>query len=144
MFVVTSPEESDAVFEELLAVQRALYDELELPYRQLEMPTEELGAAAHRKVDTEAWMPGRDGYGEICSTSNCTDYQSRRLRVRMKRSGDGRRVYPHMLNGTACAVPRVIVAILENGQNADGSIDLPRALHGYLPYGMTRINPPRM
>ena len=143
MFVVAPPEESETIFEELVAVQRSLYDELELPYRQLEMPTEELGASAHRKVDTEAWMPGRGGgdgaYGEICSTSNCTDFQSRRLRVRMKRRDAAKTEYPHLLNGTACAVPRVIVAILENGQRPDGSVDIPRALHPFMPDGMDRL-----
>ena len=106
------------------------------------MPTEELGASAYRKYDMEAWMPGRGGWGEISSTSNCTDYQSRRLHIRYRKSEadlkpsspvSGPLAFAHTLNGTAAAVPRLIVALLENGVrfNESGSVvglDLPSVL----------------
>ena len=106
------------------------------------MPSEELGASAYRKYDMEAWMPGRGGWGEISSTSNCTDYQSRRLHIRYRKSeadpvppspASGSLAFAHTLNGTAAAVPRLIVALLENGVRFDGSgsvagLDLPLAL----------------
>jgi seryl-tRNA synthetase len=106
------------------------------------MPTEELGASAYRKYDMEAWMPGRGGWGEISSTSNCTDYQSRRLHIRYRKSGadllrlsygSGSLPFAHTLNGTAAAIPRLIVALLENGVQFDDSgsvtgLELPLAL----------------
>ena len=106
------------------------------------MPSEELGASAYRKYDMEAWMPGRGGWGEISSTSNCTDYQSRRLHIRYRKSeadlvppppASGSLAFAHTLNGTAAAVPRLIVALLENGVRFDESgsvagLDLPLAL----------------
>ena len=103
------------------------------------MPTEELGASAYRKYDMEAWMPGRGGWGEISSTSNCTDYQARRLHIRF-RTDQGPSSAPlpfaHTLNGTAAAVPRLIVALLENGARFDNSgnvvgLDLPKALQPF-------------
>jgi seryl-tRNA synthetase len=109
------------------------------------MPTEELGASAYRKYDMEAWMPGRGGWGEISSTSNCTDYQSRRLHIRYRKSdadlvpsssGSSQLAFAHTLNGTAAAVPRLIVALLENGVrfNETGSVvglDLPSVLERF-------------
>ena len=105
------------------------------------MPTEELGASAYRKYDMEAWMPGRGSWGEISSTSNCTDYQSRRMHIRYRRQVDDPKqpteiVFAHTLNGTAAAVPRLIVALLENGArfNEEGhvvGIDLPSSLKPY-------------
>jgi seryl-tRNA synthetase len=105
------------------------------------MPTEELGASAYRKYDMEAWMPGRGSWGEISSTSNCTDYQSRRLHIRYRRStsttpDSGSLPFAHTLNGTAAAVPRLIVALLENGArfNEEGAIvglDLPIRLQSF-------------
>lgn len=98
------------------------------------MPTEELGASAARKYDMEAWMPGRGKWGEITSTSNCTDYQSRRLLIRY-RDGDAGMRFPHTLNGTAAAVPRLIVALVENGARIkDGEVagvDLPKVLRPF-------------
>lgn len=92
----------------------------------MEMPTEELGAAAHRKLDVEAWMPGRgrDSYGEIMSASNCTDYQSRRLNARIKLPSTPRR-FIGTANGTACAVPRMIIAIMEQFQVTDPLVSVP-------------------
>ena len=105
--------------------------------RVLDMPTEELGAAAYRKYDIEAWMPGRGKWGEISSASNCTDYQARRLLIRhAPASLGGRTTFAHTLNGTAAAVPRLIVALLENGARFDASgkvngIDLPKVLQPF-------------
>lgn len=99
------------------------------------MPSEEMGAPAFRKFDVEASMPGRDGnhqFGEMCSTSNCTDYQSRRLNARLKDVRSSR-VFVHTLNGTACAIPRTLTAIMEQGQLSDGSVIIPEVLRAYLP-----------
>eukprot|EP00039_Didymoeca_costata_P012522 m.180537 g.180537 ORF g.180537 m.180537 type:complete len:134 (-) comp15501_c0_seq7:623-1024(-) len=111
-----------------------------LPFRILDMPTLELGAPAYRKYDIEAWMPGRESYGEISSASNCTDYQARRLHIRYKVPGSAEKaIYAHTLNATAIAVPRVIVALLENGQNEDGSVSLPDCLVPFM--GTSVIRP---
>ena len=104
------------------------------------MAAHDLGSPAYNKIDIECWMPGRKMYGEISSTSNCTDYQARRLGIKYKNS-DGKLEYAHTLNGTACAIPRMIVAILENFQQKDGSVLIPEVLHQYLPKGMTVIQP---
>ena len=101
------------------------------------MPTQELGNSAYRKFDIETWMPSRGGYGEISSASNCTDYQSRRLNIKFQR--DGRKQYVHTLNATAVAVPRVIMALLENGCNEDGSVSIPEVLRPYMG-GLDRIS----
>lgn len=104
----------------------------------LDMPTSDLGAPAYRKHDIEAWMPGLERYGEISSASNCTDYQSRRLNIRYKpqdKEGAPRRYqkeFAHTLNATACAVPRLIVSILENYQNSDGSVSIPAVLQPFM------------
>jgi seryl-tRNA synthetase len=143
MFVFCRPEDSEAQHAELLAIERAIFDALEIPYRVIDIASADLGAPAYRKFDLEAWMPGRgdDGeWGEITSTSNCTDYQSRRLRIRFRRGGEkGRNEFVHTLNGTAISNARAIVAILENHQRADGSVDVPKALAPYL--GFDRIGP---
>ena len=95
------------------------------------MASEELGAPAYRKFDIEAWMPGKGVYGEISSASNCTDFQSKRLNIRYRVSS-GEMKYVHTLNGTACAVPRMILAILETHQQIDGSVVVPKALRPYM------------
>jgi seryl-tRNA synthetase len=97
--------------------------------------TGELGAPAAKKVDIEAWFPGQGRYREVTSCSNCTDYQSRRLHTRLK----GAPGLPHTLNGTGVAVGRTVAAILENYQEPDGGVAVPKVLHSYLPDGMTRI-----
>lgn len=139
MFVFCAPEDSEAIHQELLAIEEEIFQGLEIPYRVVDTCTGDLGAPAYRKFDIEAWMPGRGGqgdWGEVTSTSNCTDYQSRRLGIRYKK--DGEKPLPvHMLNGTAIAISRGIIAILENHQQEDGSIRIPDAL---LPYtGFNRI-----
>ncbi|WOO78494.1 Serine--tRNA ligase, mitochondrial [Vanrija pseudolonga] len=125
---------SDAVMEEIRGIQKEIAEGLGLSVRVLDMPTSELGASASRKYDMEAWMPGRGKWGEITSTSNCTDYQARRLGIRYK-DGDGLH-FAHTLNGTGAAVPRLIVALLENGVRlgAEGQVegvDLPQVLRAF-------------
>lgn len=106
--------ESDAMLEEFRSIEMELFERLRLPFRLLDMPPGELGAPAYRKYDIEAWLPGRAGYGEISSCSNCTDYQARRLGIRVE--GGGTDEFVHTVNGTACAVPRMLMAIVENYQ----------------------------
>ena len=133
MFIYCLPEESDAYHEEILSIEEEIFQGLGLPYRVVDTATGDLGAPAYRKFDIEAWMPGRgdDGeYGEVTSTSNCTDYQARSLNIRY-RDDDGKPKFVHMLNGTAVALSRAIVAILENYQNEDGSVTIPSSLVPY-------------
>jgi len=133
MFVYCLPEESERFHEELRNIEEEIFAGLEIPFRVVDTCTGDLGAPAYRKWDLEAWMPGRgDGdWGEVTSTSNCTDYQARRLNVRYK-DDDGKNKFVHMLNGTAIAVSRAIIAILENFQQADGSVRIPQALVPYV------------
>jgi seryl-tRNA synthetase len=135
MFAITRPEDSDAMHDELLAIEERLYQGLELPYRVVDIAAGDLGAPAYRKFDVEAWMPGRGesgNWGEISSTSNCTDYQARRLRVRFRRKATKKNEFAHMLNGTAVSNARLILALLENHQRADGTIAIPKALQPYV------------
>jgi len=135
MFVFTTPETSEAIHDELVALEERIFGGLELPYRVVDIAAGDLGAPAYRKFDVEAWMPGRgdDGvWGEVTSTSNCTDYQARRLRVRLRRTGTKKTEFAHLLNGTAVANSRAIVALLENHQRADGSVAVPKALQPYV------------
>lgn len=129
MFVYCLPEDSDKIHEDLRKIEEEIFTGLGLPFRVVDTCTGDLGAPAYRKWDLEAWMPGRNGgeWGEVTSTSNCTDFQSRRLNVRYK-DADGKNRYVHMLNGTAIAISRALVAILENYQQADGSVKIPEAL----------------
>jgi seryl-tRNA synthetase len=132
MFVYCLPGESDRLHEELRAIEEEIFGGLEIPFRVVDTCTGDLGAPAYRKWDLEAWMPGRNNgeWGEVTSTSNCTDYQARRLNIRC-RDDEGKSKFVHMLNGTAVAVSRAIIAILENFQRADGSVKIPRALVPY-------------
>jgi len=131
MFIYCKPEESEAMHEHILAMEEKIYQELALPYRVLEMCTGDLGAMAARKFDIEAWMPTRGEYGEVTSTTNCTDYQARNLNIRLKRK-DGKTESLHMLNGTAIATSRTPLAILENYQQADGSVVIPDVLRKWM------------
>jgi len=131
MFAFTKPEESDAMHDLLLDLECQLFDGLEIPYRVIDTASGDLGGPAYRKFDLEAWMPGRGTageWGEVTSTSNCTDFQSRRLAVRYKKPGEKGTHFVHTLNGTAVAISRAIIAVLENHQRADGSVKLPAAL----------------
>jgi seryl-tRNA synthetase len=130
MFVFCDPADAEAEHERILQWERDFMDALEIPYRVIDVATGDLGSSAARKFDIEAWIPTQDTYREVTSTSNTTQFQARRLGIRM-RSGDD--VQPvATLNGTLCAMPRIIVAILENHQRADGSIVVPQALRPYL------------
>ena len=132
MFVYCLPEESGRFHEELRLIEEEIFKGLNIPFRVVDTCTGDLGAPAYRKWDLEAWMPGRNGgeWGEVTSTSNCTDYQARRLNIRFK-DDDGKNKYVHMLNGTAIAISRAIIAVLENFQQADGTVRLPKALVPY-------------
>jgi seryl-tRNA synthetase len=131
MFAFTKPEQSEAVHEEMVGIEEEIFRGLEIPYRVVDICTGDLGGAAYRKYDLEAWMPGRDSYGEVTSTSNTTDYQARRLRIRHRPEG-GRPQLLHTLNGTAIAVSRAIIALLENHQREDGTVRLPEKLVPYV------------
>ncbi|KAK0466437.1 uncharacterized protein EV420DRAFT_1511610 [Desarmillaria tabescens] len=131
LFAITTETESDKMMEDMKNLQIAIFDGLGIPFRVLDMPTEELGASAYRKYDIEAWMPGRGNWGEISSLSNCTDYQARRLSIKYQRpivnqqgTATHENVYVHTLNGTAAAIPRLIVALLENGATFDENSQL--------------------
>lgn len=140
MFVYCRPENSDSMLEELLAIEEEIVGKLELPYRVVDTCTGDLGGPAYRKYDIEAWMPGRGNggdWGEITSTSNCTDYQARRLGTRY-RDGERKPALVHMLNGTAIANSRALVSLLENGQQEDGSVRIPNALVPYCGFDVIR------
>ncbi|MCR9291265.1 MAG: serine--tRNA ligase [bacterium] len=135
MFAFCLPEQSDAIHEELRQAECDLFDALEIPYRVVDTATGDLGGPAYRKYDLEAWMPGRGEageWGEVTSTSNCTDYQARRLNIRYKVKGEKGTQFCHTLNGTAVAISRALIAILENNQQADGSILVPTALQPWV------------
>jgi seryl-tRNA synthetase len=129
MFVFTTPEASNDEHDRLLGVEEHLVQELDIPYRVVNVAAGDLGASAAKKYDIEAWFPGEQAFREITSCSNTTDYQARRLRVRYRAEGSNTIV--HTLNGTACAVGRTILAILENHQQPDGSVMIPEALRRY-------------
>jgi seryl-tRNA synthetase len=140
MFVFATPQQSEDMHEELVGLEEELFQALEVPYRVVDVCTGDLGSPAYRKYDLEAWMPLRGeggGWGEITSTSNCTDYQARRLGVRYRDPESGRPRFCHLLNGTGIALSRGVIALLENHQQRDGSIAIPRALRPYT--GFDRI-----
>jgi seryl-tRNA synthetase len=138
MFAFTRPEDSEAVHEEMVEIEERTFQGLGLPYRVVDICTGDLGGAAYRKYDLEAWMPGRDDFGEVTSTSNTTDYQARRLRIRYRKDG-ARPQFLHTLNGTALAMSRALIALLEVYQQEDGSVKLPEALVPYV--GKERLEP---
>ena len=129
MFAFTHPEKSEEMHEKMREIEEQIYQDLEIPYQLVNICTGDLGGPAYRKYDLEAWMPGRGKWGEVTSTSNCTDYQSRRMNIRYKDADTGKNQFVHMLNGTAIAVSRTLIALIENGQQKDGSIKLPRCLN---------------
>lgn len=139
-----APSQSEAVFQEMLSIQTEILTSLGLHARILEMPSSDLGASATRKIDIEAFFPSRrgveGGYGEVTSASICTDYQSRRLGTRFKGSGEGSLRWPHTVNGTAMAVPRILAAVLENGWvEGERAVVVPEVLRRWMPGGMERI-----
>ena len=141
MFVFCLPEQAEAVHLEILAIEEEIFQALGLAYHVLDTCTGDLGGPAYRKYDLEAWMPGRGEkgeYGEVTSTSNCTDFQARRLEIRTKVAGQKGTQFAYTLNGTAVACTRALVAILENYQNADGSVAVPEVLRPWV--GKDRIS----
>lgn len=128
MFILCTPEESVRYHEEIRNHEEQLLQALELPYRVVNVCAGDLGAPAAKKYDLEAWMPGRGDYGEVTSCSNCTDYQARRLNIRYRPDAKASPRFVHMLNGTAVAVSRTLLAIYENNQREDGSIAIPPPL----------------
>ena len=139
MFAFTTPEQSDAMLEELRGLECRIFDGLGVPYRVVDTATGDLGGPAYRKYDLEAWMPGRGDYGEVTSTSNCTDYQARRLNIRYRTKGEKGTKLLHTLNGTAVAISRAMIAVLENYQQADGSVIVPEVLRPMV--GKEKIEP---
>ena len=130
MFCFVEPDQGPAEHERLLAIEESILTELGIPYRVVAIAVDDLGASAAKKYDCEAWLPGQGRYRELTSCSDTTDYQARRLDIRY-RPADGKPATVHTLNGTAVAVGRTIIALLENGQREDGSVALPEALHRY-------------
>lgn len=137
MFIYSKPEKSEKAHEELLNIEKEIFNSLKIPYRVIDHCTADLGAPSYRTYDLEAWMPGKPNkegklgdWAEITSTSNCTDYQSRGLNIKYL-TKNGEKKYLHMLNGTAIAMTRPIIAILENFQQKDGSIRIPKVLQKY-------------
>jgi seryl-tRNA synthetase len=177
MFAVTDRDSSAMLLEEFRELQEQTFSTLGLHLHTLDMPPHELGAPAFRKYDIEAWMPGRQMFGEVrpsfvswdydqfdfcvmfilmlsilplllqvSSCSDCTDYQSRRLNIRYLQRGSGSLLHAHTLNGTACAVPRMLIALLETRQRVDGTVAVPEALRPYMKGTATlsRQNIPKM
>ena len=138
MFSFVAPEESAAEHERILGIEEEILRELELPYRVVNIAVTDLGNSAAKKYDCEAWLPSQGRYRELTSCSNTTDYQARRLNIRMRR--EKRTETLHTLNGTAVAVGRTLIALLENGQREDGSVALPACL---APTARPRSCPPR-
>ena len=140
MFAYTRAENSERVLVELLDIEEEIFRGLEIPYRIVDTCAGDLGMPAYRKFDLEAWMPGRGengAWGEVTSASNCTDYQARRLGIRYR--DNGKIQYAHMLNGTAIAVSRALVSLLENGQRKDGSVAIPKKLASYCGFNEIRV-----
>jgi len=137
MFAFTLPEESEAMLDRFRDLECRLFDGLGIPYRIVDTATGDLGGPAYRKFDLEAWMPGRGEFGEVTSTSNCTDYQARRLNIRYRVKGEKGTRFLHTLNGTAIAISRAVIAVLENYQQADGSVVVPEVLRPWV--GKDRI-----
>jgi seryl-tRNA synthetase len=140
MFAFCAPDQSEGIHQELLRIEETIFQGLGLPYQVIDTCTGDLGGPAYRKFDLEAWMPGRGQggeYGEVTSTSNCTDFQARRLNIRYKIPGQKGTRFVHTLNGTAVAVTRALLALLENYQQADGSVLIPEVLRPWV--GKDRI-----
>lgn len=146
MFQYVLPEKSEEAHKEILEIEKEIFKGLDIPFRIIDHCTADLGGPSSRTFDLEAWMPGKpnkDGtmgdWAEITSTSNCTDYQARGLNIKYKKA-DGKKEYVHMLNGTAIAMTRALIAVLENYQQADGSIRIPEVLKKYMPNGLDLIS----
>jgi seryl-tRNA synthetase len=139
---LTTPETSYGALEELTGSAERVLQRLELPYRVACLSTGDLGFASAKTYDLEVWLPGQQAYREISSCSNCEDFQARRANIRYRPAAGGKARLVHTLNGSGLAVGRTLIAILENCQQADGSVVVPEALRSYLG-GLARIEPPR-
>jgi seryl-tRNA synthetase len=140
MFSYCAPDRSWDEHDFLLSIEEEIVSNLELPYRVVNIAAGDLGSAAAKKYDIEAWLPGQQRYREITSCSNYTDYGARRAQTRMRTSEGEVRVL-HTLNGTATAIGRTLIAILENHQQRDGSVTIPEKLHPYLPGSIRTLAP---
>jgi seryl-tRNA synthetase len=132
MYTYCEPERSMEEFHRMVRHAEAVCDRLELPHRILQLCTGDLGFKAGITYDVEVWAPGQEEWLEVSSVSNVLDFQARRANIRFRREPRGRPEFPHMLNGSGLALPRVVAAILENFQNEDGSVTVPVALRQYL------------
>lgn len=145
MFQYVMPDKSEEAHEEILKIEREIFEGLDIPFRVVDHCTANLGGPSYRTYDLEAWMPGKPNknggegdWAEITSASNCTDYQARGLNIKYK-DKSGKKDYLHMLNGTVVAIGRAIIAIMENYQQADGSIVVPGILRRWMPQGLDII-----
>jgi seryl-tRNA synthetase len=139
MFSFVEPSQSRDEHERLLSIEESILSALSIPYRVVNIAVDDLGASAAKKYDCEAWLPSQERYRELTSTSNTTDYQARRLDIRYRPPGPKAKPETlHTLNGTAVAVGRTMIALLENGQQEDGSVVVPEVLRGY---GMPDVLP---
>ncbi len=144
MFAFTLPDQSEQMLDDFCEIECDIFDALAIPFRVVDTATGDLGGPAYRKFDLEAWMPGRGeggAFGEVTSTSNCTDYQARRLGIRYKVKGEKGTQFVHTLNGTAIAISRALIALMENNQQSDGSIVIPEVLRPLI--GLDAIVPNR-
>ena len=141
MFVYSTPETAPHWHDTILAIEEEIYQALEIPYRVMLICTGDLGPIAAKKYDIEAWKPADGTFREVTSTSNCTDFQARGLNTRYRPEAGGRPQFVHMLNGTAIAIGRTIAMLLENHQQADGSVLVPQALRPFLPAGLDALRP---
>jgi seryl-tRNA synthetase len=132
MFSFCNPEKSEEEHEMILSIEEEIFQALEIPYQVVNICSGDLGAPAAKKYDIEAWIPTQEKYREVTSCSNCTDYQARRAGIKFTDAKTGKKMPIHTLNGTAIAMARAIVAIIENYQNKDGAIDIPEVLRPYM------------
>jgi seryl-tRNA synthetase len=141
MFALCTPEESANVFAKLIQSAQTILEGLELHYRNMLLVTKDMSFASAKTVDLEVFLPGQDRYYEVSSISNCTDFQARRAKIRYRKQADKKTHYVHTLNGSGVATSRLMVALLENHQQADGSVLLPKALYPYLHEDMLHLKP---
>lgn len=137
---IVRPEDSEAEHERMTEAAEAILQALDLPYRKVLLCTGDMGFGARKTYDLEVWLPGQGAYREISSCSNTGDFQARRMKTRYRPEGEKKTEFVHTLNGSGLAVGRTLVAVLENYQNADGSITVPDALHPYMG-GLTKLEP---
>lgn len=145
LFAITRPDQSAEIHEKIRVLEESIYQDLKIPYVVVLNASGDLGAPAYKKYDIEAWMPGKGDsgeYGEITSASNCTDFQARRLNIRFKDANTGRNQFVHTLNGTASALGRTMVAIMENYQTSEGNIIIPDVLKPYLDFDQITVRKP--